>query len=269
MPGFFSSGSETTTTSNIPWSGSIPYLQGDPKKGIPGILPEAAAQYGSNNPQYYPGSTVAGFAPEQEQGMQMGANRATMGSPLNAAAGAETMATLNGDYLGAGNPYLSGIEAKGRREASRIAGQFGAGGRTGSGAMADSVAAGYGSAVAPYQFSAYENERNRMGNAAQFAPTLAQQDYRDIDYLRGIGGQRQQQGQAELTDEVNRHNFDQTIDAQKLQQYADLVRGMSSGFGTTVGTTPTQSPFQTALGALLGGAGVAANFYTPGTGFFT
>jgi hypothetical protein len=250
-------GSEKSTTTTSPWADAIPYLKGDPKKGIPGIMPTAAQQFTSSKPQYFPGSTVAGFAPEQNQAMEMGANRATMGSPLNDAAGVETLKTLGGEYLGQGNPYLEAINRNGLRAASGVASQFGAGGRTGSGAMQDSLAAGYGSATAPYMFSAYENERNRMGDAAHFAPQLASQDYADIDYLNAIGARRQAQGQAELTDEVNRHNFEQTIDAQKLQQYADLIRGMSAGFNTQVGTTPTQSPFQTIAGLLLGGAGMA------------
>jgi hypothetical protein len=265
------SGDSKTTSSNVPWSGELPYLQGqaaNPKRGtpeIPGIMPLAAQQYLSNKPSYFASSTIQPWSAEQNQAAEMGATRAAGGSPLNAAASAEALRTLNGDYLSGGsgtgtmtgNPALDAIRNLGMRDASAVASRFGAGGRTGSGAMQDSIAQGYSAATAPYFFSAHENERGRMADAMHFAPQLAAEDYRDIDYLNAIGARRQAQGQAELTDEVNRHNFEQTIDAQKLQQYADLIRGVSGGFGTTVGTTPGPSPFQTLAGLLLGGAGVA------------
>jgi hypothetical protein len=223
-----------------------------------GVLPEAQSQYLSSKPSYFPGSTVSPWSAEQQQAAQMGANRATMGSPLNAAAGAETMKTLSGDYLGQGNPYLDAIRHNGLREASAVASKFGAGGRVGSGAMSDSVAAGYGSAVAPYEYGAYEAERGRMGQAAALAPQLAQQDYVDIGQLQNIGAARQSQSQDELNAEIQRHNFNETIDQQKLEQYANLVRGISSPYSSTVGTTQGPSTGQQVIGSILGLSSAAA-----------
>jgi hypothetical protein len=246
--------SQTQTTEPPSWA--KPYLVGS--GGHVGVLPTAEQQFLSSKPSYFPGSTVAGFAPEQVQGMEMGSNRATMGSPLNAASGAETLKTLGGDYLGQENPYLDSIRQRGLVDASKAAGQFAGYGRSGSPLMQGTVAEAYTNATAPYFFNAYENERGRIGDAAHFAPTLAAEDYRDIDYLRGIGNQRQQQGQSELTDEVNRWNFDQTIDQQKLQQYNDLIRGATSGYGVVGQSTPGPGAAQQGLGALAGLASTAA-----------
>jgi len=252
------SGSSNATSASGPPAYAKPYIVGDPKKGIPGILPQAAAQYAASGPSFFPGSTVAGFSPEQTQAMTMGANRAISGSPVNAAAGAETMKTLNGDYLSAGNPYLEAIRSRGARDASQIAGQFGAGGRTGSGAMQGSVAEGYTNAVAPYEYGTYNTERGAMANAAALAPQIANQDYVDINALGTIGQQRQTQAQQELQSEIDRWNFGQQIPQQKLQQYANLIYGQPGS--TSYTQTPTAGTAQTLAGLGLSAASIAGQF---------
>ena len=49
---------QSGTTVNEPWAKQSPYLQYG--------FDEAARLYQQGGPQYYPGSTVAGFAPEQQ-----------------------------------------------------------------------------------------------------------------------------------------------------------------------------------------------------------
>ncbi len=79
---------------------------------------EAQRLYQSDLPQYYPQSTVVGFAPQQEMALRGIEQRALAGSPLSAAAVNETMKTLSGSFLGGadrgGGNYIS----------ANIAGQF-------------------------------------------------------------------------------------------------------------------------------------------------
>lgn len=255
MPG---GGSSKETVSNIPWAGVQPYLTG--AEGIPGILPTAAEQFASPRPSFFPRSTVAGLDPAQVRGFDMTAARAMGGSPLNRAAGAETLRTLEGGYLEGNNPYLDAVRQRGMRDASAIAGRLSGGGEH---SMQSAIAEGYGNAVAPYMFNAYEAERGRMGDAARFAPQLAGQDYLDAAALTGVGQARQAQSQAELQSEIDRHNFGQTIEQQKLAQYADLIRGISSPYGTQVGTTPSPGIGQSVLGGLLGLGSMFASPFKP------
>lgn len=254
MPDSGSSGDTVQRTE--PPSYAKPYIIGDPKQNIPGVLPESLRLYESEKPAYFPGSTIAPLAPETQTAFTAGANRALAGSPLNAAASGEVMSTLAGDYLGEGNPYLEGIRSLGEREASRIAGNLTGGGEH---AMKSAIAEGYGHAVAPYMFNAYEAERGRMGDAARFAPTLAATDYQDIDYLRNIGGLRQAQGQAELGDEVARWDFSQNIDQQKLDNLIRAVYGVPGGTTYTSGGGGP-SGLQQGLGTAMSMAGLAAMF---------
>src|SRR5262245_36458797 len=104
---------QTTSTSTEPPTWARPYIQGT--GGHIGILPQAEQQFLSEKPQYCPTSTVAPWSPEQTAAAQMGVARATHGSPLDTAAGAEALKTLGGDYLSAGNPYLENIRSLGER----------------------------------------------------------------------------------------------------------------------------------------------------------
>jgi hypothetical protein len=218
-------------------------------------LREAERLYDRPGPAYYPQNTVAPFAPETLTALEGTANRALAGSPLNAASAAETMKTLQGGYL-EGNPYLDAIRQRGMRDASRIAGDFSAAGRTGSGAAQDSIAAGYTSAVAPYEYGGYENERARMQNAAQFAPQLAQQDYADLGMLGNVGAARQGQSQAEINADVARWDYGQNIDQEKLNRLLAAVYGMP---GRTSVSTMSAPGFglQQGVGAGIGLLGLA------------
>ena len=61
--------SQTTT----PWSGQQPHLNR--------LYGGARAAYTSGGPQYFPGSTVAPFSPQQQLGFDMATRRATQGGP--------------------------------------------------------------------------------------------------------------------------------------------------------------------------------------------
>jgi hypothetical protein len=276
MPG--PSDTQTTIQKSEPWSQQIPYLVGDPKKGIAGLFPEAHRLYQSAGPLYYPGQTVAGVSPEREAALQAQAARAMGGSPLTAVGSAELGRTLGGAYLG-GNPYLqNAIDAAARgltrnyqnAVAPGVDSAFSRAGRYGSGAHVaaheaaqQNLAAQLGDVAGNLGYQNYAAERANMLNALNAAPAYAQQDYADIAQLDAVGRAREAMAQALINDQVARWNFDQQMPADKLRQYAALVQG---NFGGTMSTTQPYSAGSGILGGATAGAGAGATFGPWGAG---
>ena len=88
----------------------------------------------------------------------------------------------------------------------------------------------------------------RQIGAAQMAPGMAELDYRDAERLAKVGSAREGQAQAELQDQINRFNFQENRDAQKLRDFMALLRG------GTVGSNEIQPVFRNPLASGLGGA---------------
>ncbi len=234
-----SGGSKTQTTKSEPWEEQKPYLEYG--------FEQALGQYQSDKPNYFPNSTVVGFSPESETAMQATAQRAASGSPLNAAASQQMQSTINGDYLAAQqlDPYFD----QARRS---VDSQFANSGRYGSGLHKTALAETFGNIAA----NQYGNERDRQMQASQFAPTLAQQDYADMQALSGVGQQREAMAGNILGDQMDRFNFEQGIDQAKLADYMQLVQGNYGGtnverasggggntFGKVLGTAATIAPY--------------------------
>lgn len=261
-----SSGSDSTTqiTRQEPPSWMRGYLTGDPNSGTVGVLPTAQQQFQQGGPSYAPFSGVAPFTAEQQAGLQMGANRAMSGSPLNAAAGGYLQNVLGGQYLNGANPNDSGLwNSIQSKVLPAVNSQFSMAGRYGSGAHAGALAEGLTNAYAPYAFNQYNQERGLQQQAASMAPGQAGTDYQDINALLGYGGMAQQQGQAELGDVTNRYNYYQNQPQQQLQQYANYVYGSPSGMNSsTTGTQPSNQPSgaQQGMSALMSAAAIASMF---------
>src|SRR5262245_54781974 len=105
-------GSQKAVSATAPPSYAQPYIVGNDKKGITGLLPAAQDWFNSSNPQYFPGSTVAGQSPTQKyaQDLTLSTANANLGNTaLSDAAGGQLGKTLNGDYLNPGNPYLGAV----------------------------------------------------------------------------------------------------------------------------------------------------------------
>lgn len=248
--GSFFSGSQktaTTTSTSEPWAEQKPY--------ITDIMSKAKNLYDTNTPTYYPGNTVAGFNPQQEQAFGMAANRAVNGNAnMNAAAGYNSD-VLSGKY--STDPYQSQVFDNIKSQVlPAVNSQFSAAGRYGSGSHADSAARGLTDAFAPYATQMYQQGLDRMGQAASFAPTLAQNDYTDIAALSDVGQQRQTLAQAEIGDAMNRYNFAQDTPYNKLGQYLGFIGGNYGGVQTSQTPYQTASPFSQIAGAGLSLAGL-------------
>ena len=255
-----SSGSDTTKTTqkSDPWGPQAPYL----KYG----MDEATRLYQQQGPQYYPGSTVAGFSPTQQQAQQLGTQRALSGNASMKQAEGVNSDFMSGKYLNS-DPYsdqvFQNIQSK---VMPSVNSQFMGSGRYGSNLQTDTATRALTESYSPYASQQYQQGLDRMGQAAAMAPVFAQNDWNDINALSNIGGQQQQLGQQELDDAAARWDYYQRLPYDKLGQYMNNIGGNYGG--TVVGKTKTPQPsmFQQAAGYVLGNAGQAMKVFGGGGG---
>ena len=215
-----------------PWSVQQPFLRD--------VFNQASSQF--RNPR----STVARFSPETLLAQNAASARALSGSPLDRAASDQTLATLRGDFLNAGNPNFGAVSNAVRAQVEpSVNAMFSRAGRSFSPAHAGTLGAGMTNALAPFAFNQYEAERGNQQRASLIAPQLAGQDYADIGQLGAVGAQREGRQQSVLDEPMER-----------LRRYAALIMGNTGG-GTTTTTQPMFTPSPVAQG--LGAAGSAGS----------
>lgn len=230
-----SSRNQTSTTTSAPPSYLQPYLN-------------TAA--GAATDQYQAGGTpVTPFSNETNQALTAATNRATAGSPVNAAASDYATKTLNGGFMGS-NPYLQQAYDKAAGAVTNsVQSSFSRAGRNPNGPDAAANAqlgaagagGGYNDLAASIYGGDYENERNRQQQLAPLAGGIANQDYVDIGQLANVGAQREALSQEQAGQP-----------AQTLNNYLGQLNGLGGGYGTTSATTPMNRN-------LLGGAAAGAN----------
>lgn len=243
MGGSSGNSKQTTNQESAPWKFQQPYL----KYG----MDEAARLYQQQGPKYYEGSTVAGFSPEQEMAFGLGTQRALNGSQdINNARG-YTNDVLKGKYLNS-DPYSDQVFQNVQQKVMpAVNSQFMGSGRYGSDMHADTQTRALTEAYAPYASQQYQSGLDRMNWAAGMAPTWAANDYMDLGALEAIGQQRQQLGQSELNDAVNRWDYYNQLPYNKLGQFLNNIGGNYGG--TIVGSTKTPTP---SMWQQVGGAGL-------------
>ena len=159
MSSFFSGGSKTAVSTNTsePWASQKPYLED--------IMKQAKTLYNSSGPSYYPGNTVAGFSPEQQQAFTRANERSLNGNANMNAASAYNRDAIGGKY--SGDPYQSQVFQNIQSQVlPAVNSQFSAAGRYGSGAHADSASRGLTDAFAPYATQMYQQGLDRQQQAA-------------------------------------------------------------------------------------------------------
>lgn len=230
---------QTVTQSSAPYPGAQPMIDQS--------LKDAQKLYQGGGLMVTPwqGDMVAGFSPAQQQGMQAIQNRATQGSPLNAAAQSYVQNVLDPSFLTSTSPGLGNILDQATNRANAASSLAG---RAGSGSHTQSVA----NAVAPILYQDYGNKMALQSQMAQFAPQLAQQDYFDSQQLMNVGGQQQAQLQDQINAEMQRDYALQGMKANELALYQDLISGNYGGSSQT--TSPVQrsgtNPWLTGAGIL-------------------
>ena len=247
MSGGGSGGGQTTNTVQKadPWAGQQPFLTD--------VYQQAQGLQGSQPLQYYPGRTYADLAPETQTSLGMQTQRALAGSPLTAAAQNQLTSTLQGDYLSAGNPYMSQMmEQVSQQVRPRIDAQFGQSGRYGSGAHANAASSALANTAGQLGYQNYADERQKQLQAMMFAPQMAQQDYFDTAKLAEVGGVREDLAQQGINEQMQRFQFENMAPWQQLALYQNMIQGNPGSINTSTTTMPRRS-----LGAGLLGGGVA------------
>ena len=209
--------------------------------GIPGILPEAESLYRNNQ------NLVADFSPEQQQAMDLQAQRAINGSDVTRSAQNNATATLRGDYLYGGPGFNAAFDAASRKILPQVDSTFNRGGRYGSGLAQTAQTQALGDVFA----GMYGQERNHQMQAMGMSPVLANQDYMDIDRLAQVGDQEQEQNQLMLDEPF-----------QRLQRYQNFINPM---LGVGGSSTSTQPMYRNRGAGAVGGA-MLGNMLFPGIG---
>ncbi|HEX2581232.1 MAG TPA: hypothetical protein VHL08_04580 [Dongiaceae bacterium] len=222
--GLFGSNSKSKSTSSSnsfsfslqnsgPWQPQQPYLLA--------AFQDAQNAYNQSAPS---NQTIAAWKGKQ--------NRALTGSPLVRGADDYLQNIFNGTYLNQGNPYFQKAADLARQAVDQT---YERSGRYGSGAHDGAVAG----AVGQLAYNDYQAELNRLDRASALAPTLAQQDYVDLDALRETGSDRENFG------------------FNRVQRFLDLVNGNygSSGSSFNIGNqTGTTTSRTSNSGSILGNA---------------
>jgi hypothetical protein len=231
---------QTATNTSEPWAEQKPY--------ITGAFSDAKKLYDAPGPSYFPGSTVAGFSPEQTKSFDMTMARATEGNKTMNAAEGWAQDTLAGKY--SGDPYQGQVFNNiSSQVMPKVNSQFTGAGRYGSGAHAGTATRALTESFAPYASQMYQQGMDRMQAAAGMAPMFAQDDYNDIGAIQGVGDMKQRLAQGEIDDAKARYDYAQDLPANKLGQYMGFIGGNYGG--TTTSATPyyKPSPWSQALGA--------------------
>ena len=254
------SGQTVQTVNQDPWAGVQPYLSYG--------LGEAQNQYKNAPPEFYPNSTVAPFSADTIAAQNMIRDRATAGSPLNAAAQQGALDTLSGSWLG-GPRYTEMYNAAVRPATQQfteqvlpgITSQFARAGRLGSNAQqlaTERATEAFGRSLADVGAQQYAAERARQNQMISMAPQLAAADYADPTRLLSSGMMQGSKAQQELADQVGRFDFYQNRPRSMLDSFIGQVRGMPiSGSQQQTATPYFTNPAASGLSGGLSGAVLA------------
>jgi hypothetical protein len=235
-------------------------------------LGEAQRLYQSATPSFFPAQTFVGPSQQTQSGLAAMQNRALEGNPLVPAAQQQYLSTIEGDMLGATNPYFqqrfqTAADAATQKyfdAMNQINSQASMAGRYGSGAMGQLQDRATGQftkslsdTAGALAFDNFARERQNQLMAAQQAPMLAQQDYADIGQLLQTGQIAEGYQQQALQDAINRFDFQQNIPQQRLQNFLSAAYGAPLG-GRTTAQVP-RGGIQGLLGGALAGGALASS----------
>ena len=220
------SGQQTVNTQVEPPAYAKPFLEYG--------LSEAKQRYETGEPDFYPFPTTVGFSPESEMALDMVRDRALDPNSLTAQAQGVVQQNLMGT-----NPLMSMAF---QPVVDTIESRFSRAGRYGSGANQSALASG----LAPIAYKAQQD-------ALRMAPNIQNLD---AQQLAKVGGAREADAMATLQSDIDRFNFEQNVDDQRLSNFLSLIGG------GTVGSNTVQPVFRnqalSALGGAMGGGQLAS-----------
>lgn len=236
---------QTTTTNNTPWNSSQ----------LNDVFGQAKSQFNQGPYQFFPNSTVVPFSNQTNTALQNTEARAGQASPIISGAQQSLGATLNGDYLNGGNPAFTGMMDRiGSDVRQRMDSQFSGAGRYGSGSHQAATAGALADAASSLAYQNYGDERTKMMQAQALAPSTYSLGFAPDQMLAQVGAAREGKAAEDLSDQIQRYNFNQAAPDEALRRYASLVAGGNYG-GQQVTQTPMyRNQAAGALGGALGGA---------------
>ena len=232
-------GSTTETTQNID-PAILPYITYG--------LDEAKGLYQSDSPNYYGGDTYVPASTQTSDALAMAEAKARAGSPLLPAAESQALSTISGDRLSAGNPYFSAMMANAAAPVVRefndamgnISSKSAMSGRYGSNAQARmesdasrNLAESLAAKSAELAYSNYGAERARQDAAIASAGSLVGQGYSDINQLAQIGKTQEDYARQKLESDIQRFEFNENKDYNKLESYLSAAYGAPAPINQT------------------------------------
>lgn len=238
----------------------------EPPKYLQPFLQDAAGQarqiYNSSGPDFYQGNMTVGFSPESQEALGMQANRARMGSDVTRASQGSLTDTLRGNYL-YGNPgFNAAVKATTDYTLPQVQSKFAQAGRSNSGLAQEAIARTISNAYA----GQYGQERENMMKANAFAPMAAQQDYQDIDALRGVGQSVEGKAQDLLSEDVARWDYYQNQPERKLGTYINFLNNSYPGQSSSASQPIYRNQAAGIAGGALSGAKMGTGSSGPGWG---
>ena len=237
-------GTQTTTQTTLPPPFALPFLE----KG----LRRADQAFGQGPRQFFPGQTVVPFSQQTNTALGLQEQRALQGSPNVAAAQNLNQQTLQGSFLGQGNPFVDQqIQRAIQLSRQGLDTQFAGAGRD-LGAQQPARAEQVKNITNDFLFRNFDAERNRQQQAIGQAIPLGREDFADIGRLSDVGGAIEGQAGDLIQDRVNRFNFAQSAGDENLDRFLTRTGQVTPLLGDTQSiSTPVNR--NRALGAL-GGA---------------
>ena len=256
-------GSETTTAE--PWVGAQPYIN----KGFE----EAAGIYDQYSPQFYSGQTQSGFSPDQLTAQAGTRDWATQGaaSVMNPALSAYQYGTSNQAIDVANNPYVQGMAQQaasdaygqlnpalaGIRQGAIQSGGYG-GGRQGvaEGLAISGAADAANSAAAGIYSDAYGQGLQHQQSTLGQTGSIMDAGFQPYEQLGQSGAEQSAREQALIADAQAKHEFEQNLPYNRLNQYTSALSGAgglmgNAGTSTTPGATGLDQAGQLAQMAAL------------------
>lgn len=230
-------------------------------------LSEAQRLYEAKGPGFYPGQTYVSPSASTQAALAAAQQRAMQGNPLIPAAQQQTLATIQGAYLG-GNPFFQGAFQPAAQAAQQsffdaiggIGSRAASAGRYGSGAMQNledraigQLSQSLSNTAGQLAFQNYGDERARQMAAMGAAQQMADADYGDIQRLMTVGQTQEAYQQSALEDAINRFNYSQNLPFAKLQQFLSAAYGAPMGGITTSMVPQYSNRFANILGGGIGG----------------
>ena len=228
-------GGSQTTSSTQPYGPAI--------GGLNNILGSAASLYNQQFPNM-------GLSPITQGALGLTAERALNGSPLLQTA-QNTTQNIAGGY-GGSNPYLNTMAdtALGKVR-DMVNSQFEAAGRLNSGANQQELTRNLGEVAANLYGGQYNADQNRMLAASQIAPSLANQDFTQLQQLLGVG-----------------QIYDQAP-WNLLNNYATPITNIAGAGKTGTVTDPGQSAIPSILGSLISNPGAIDSIFNGAGGLLS